>query len=112
MSVCALCKIYLEQSTITELISHPSSRPSGFQPITPRGVLPPAWCVAQRQRRRLLHERGLVVSDGAVDDVVGGTSRPSAGFGMSCRGHRCPSTLAVELRPEESRDAPTHRFRP
>jgi hypothetical protein len=40
MRVCALSKCYFEQSIITLLISHPSSRAPCRQPITPPGVLP------------------------------------------------------------------------
>ena len=58
MRVCPLSKIYLEQSTITEFISHPSFPAPDPQPITPPGVLPtqapPALLllpVLQAQRR-------------------------------------------------------------
>ena len=40
MRVSALSKSYFGQSTITELIRHPSSRAPCPQPITPPGVLP------------------------------------------------------------------------
>ena len=54
MRVCPLSKIYLEQSTITEFISHLSSPAPHPQPITPPGVLPtqapPACCCSRSSR--------------------------------------------------------------
>jgi len=40
MRVSALSKSYFGQSTITELIGHPSSRGSCPRPMIPPGVLP------------------------------------------------------------------------
>ena len=54
MRVCPLSKIYLEQSTITEFISHLSSPAPDPQSITPPGVLPtqaPQPCCCSRSSK-------------------------------------------------------------
>jgi hypothetical protein len=45
MRVRALSKSYFGQSTITELIRHPSSRAPCPQPMIPPGVLPTQGCL-------------------------------------------------------------------
>jgi hypothetical protein len=69
MRVCALPKGYFGQSTITELISHPSCRAPCPQPITALGVLPTqrSCMVNHKNVQRLWCDEGLSVSN--VDGV-------------------------------------------
>jgi hypothetical protein len=78
MRVCALSKSYFEQSTITELISHPSSRAPCPQPITPPGVLPTqgSRIVNHKNVQRLWRDEGPWVPQRRRRKCLGSSTAP------------------------------------